>query len=147
MQILGFKTYHLYECIVVHGLPHMEVFEEAVIAQCNDLSGIKKFTKADYERWLGDYDVSLTLLAIVSSCRSMLYALVPCRGNEPRWHRYNRGLCRRSRCEIHPHRARLGKMGSLGEQYGRGPARHAVYISIRDSQVLRCHIVSVPGYE
>ncbi|KAJ5334780.1 hypothetical protein N7452_007183 [Penicillium brevicompactum] len=56
MQILGFKTYHLYECIVAHGLPHMEVFEEAVIAQCNDLSGIKKFTKADYERWLGEYD-------------------------------------------------------------------------------------------
>ncbi|CAI7673589.1 unnamed protein product [Penicillium bialowiezense] len=56
MQILGFKTYHLYECIAVHGLPHMEVFEEAVIAQCNDLSGIKKFSKSDYERWLGEYD-------------------------------------------------------------------------------------------
>ncbi|CAG8936489.1 unnamed protein product [Penicillium salamii] len=56
MQILGFKTYHFYECIVNHGLPHMEVLQEAVTAQCNDLSGIKKYTKADYEKWLGEYD-------------------------------------------------------------------------------------------
>lgn len=71
MQILGFKTYHLYECIAVHGLPHMEVFEEAVIAQCNDLSGIKKFSKSDYERWLGEYDVSQKFLAVISgSCGS-----------------------------------------------------------------------------
>jgi hypothetical protein len=59
MRILGFKTYHLYECIAVHGLPHMEVFEEALIAQYDGLSGIKKYTKADYERWLGNYDVRI----------------------------------------------------------------------------------------
>jgi hypothetical protein len=58
MRILGYKTYHLAECIFVHGLPHMEVFEEAITAQYNELSGVKKFDRSDYERWLGDYNVS-----------------------------------------------------------------------------------------
>ncbi|CAG7919530.1 unnamed protein product [Penicillium olsonii] len=55
MQILGFRTYHLVECIANRGLPHMEVFEEAVTAEHNSLSGIKKYDRADYDRWLGDY--------------------------------------------------------------------------------------------
>lgn len=58
MQILGFRTYHLVECIANRGLPHMEVFEEAVTAEHNSLSGIKKYDRADYDRWLGDYSVS-----------------------------------------------------------------------------------------
>ncbi|CAG8253674.1 unnamed protein product [Penicillium salamii] len=56
MQILGFRTYHLYECIANRGLSHMKVFEEAVTAEHDSLSGIKKYKKADYEGWLGDYD-------------------------------------------------------------------------------------------
>jgi hypothetical protein len=58
MRILGYKTYHLYECMLVHGVPHMNVFAEAITAQHNDLSGLKKFNRADYDRWLGDYNVS-----------------------------------------------------------------------------------------
>jgi hypothetical protein len=36
----------------------MEVVAEAITAQYNELSGIKKFDRADYDRWLGDYNVS-----------------------------------------------------------------------------------------
>ncbi|CAG8162822.1 unnamed protein product [Penicillium olsonii] len=67
MKILGFKTYHLYECMVHCGTPHMEVCQEAVIAQCNDLSGIKKYSKADYEKWLGDYDCLVEVPSHVGS--------------------------------------------------------------------------------
>jgi hypothetical protein len=58
MKILGFKTYHFYECITVHGLPHIQVCKEALIAQFNRMSEIKKYSTKDYEKWLGDYDVS-----------------------------------------------------------------------------------------
>lgn len=57
MRILGYNTYHLYECCTVHGVPHMEVFLEAMTAQYNGLSGIKRYTRPDFDRWLGDYDV------------------------------------------------------------------------------------------
>lgn len=56
MGILGYNTYHMYECITADGI-HMEVFREAITAQYNGLSGIKKYTRPDFERWLGDYDV------------------------------------------------------------------------------------------
>ncbi|KAJ5456574.1 hypothetical protein N7530_011848 [Penicillium desertorum] len=56
MRILGYKTYHFYECITVHGLPHMEICSEAITAQYNRLSGVKKYNRADYDKWLGDYD-------------------------------------------------------------------------------------------
>jgi hypothetical protein len=69
MQILGFKPYHLYECIAVHGLPHMQVFKEAIVAQYNRIAGVKKFTQSDFENWLGDYDVS----RLVSFSRSIQY--------------------------------------------------------------------------
>ncbi|KAJ5754014.1 uncharacterized protein N7511_008167 [Penicillium nucicola] len=56
MKILGFKTYHFYECIAVNGVPHMQAFTEGLIAQFNRIAGVKKFTKKDFDRWLGDYD-------------------------------------------------------------------------------------------
>ncbi|KAJ5693174.1 hypothetical protein N7462_002597 [Penicillium macrosclerotiorum] len=56
MQILGFRPYHLYECILVHGLSHMRVFKEAIIAQYNRMSGVKRYTRPDFEKWIGDYD-------------------------------------------------------------------------------------------
>jgi hypothetical protein len=60
MQILGFKPYHSYECLFVHGVPHMEVEYEAVVAQHNTFPGI--IPKADFEKWFADYDVSLFYL-------------------------------------------------------------------------------------
>ncbi|KAJ5780140.1 hypothetical protein N7457_005300 [Penicillium paradoxum] len=56
MRILGYNTYHIYECCAIHGLPHMKIFNEAVTASYNRLSGIRRYTPADFERWLGDYD-------------------------------------------------------------------------------------------
>jgi hypothetical protein len=58
MNILGFKSYHLYECFLVGQLPHIGIFHEAIIAQYNKISGIKRYTRADFDKWMGDYDVS-----------------------------------------------------------------------------------------
>lgn len=67
MQILGYKSYHIYECCMVHGESHIEVFKEAMTAQFNRLSGIKRYTKADLDKWLAEYDVSRSFLFSVAS--------------------------------------------------------------------------------
>lgn len=59
MQILGYKTYHIYECVAVNGLTHIKVFKEAIIARYNKLSGIKRYDRKDCEKWMAGYDVSL----------------------------------------------------------------------------------------
>ncbi|KAJ5455302.1 hypothetical protein N7475_010423 [Penicillium sp. IBT 31633x] len=56
MRILGYNTYHIYECCAIQGLPHMRIFKEAITAHWNQLSGIKRFTTTDFDRWLGEYD-------------------------------------------------------------------------------------------
>ena len=58
MNMLGFKTYHFAECVLSHGLPHMRLFHEALTAQFNRLSGIKRYNKADFDKWMAEYDVS-----------------------------------------------------------------------------------------
>lgn len=57
MQILGFKTYHFYECCAHNELAHLKIFKEAVTAHYNQLSGIKRYDRADCEKWLANYDV------------------------------------------------------------------------------------------
>lgn len=57
MKILGYKPYHTMECIN-SGIPHMEVFGEAIFAQHNRYSGIKRYAKEDFQKWLAEYDVS-----------------------------------------------------------------------------------------
>ena len=59
MQILGYKPYHMYECAAIGGLSHIKIFKEGVIARFNHFSGIKKLTRADCDKWLAGYDVSL----------------------------------------------------------------------------------------
>ena len=58
MQILGCKPLHMYECCAIGGVPHTKVFKEAVTSECNWLSGIKRYTRAEFDKWLADYDVS-----------------------------------------------------------------------------------------
>lgn len=58
MNMLGFKTYHFVECVLEKGLPHLKIFNEAVTAQYNRLSGVKRYSKDDFERWMSEYDVS-----------------------------------------------------------------------------------------
>ncbi|KAJ5110031.1 hypothetical protein N7532_002676 [Penicillium argentinense] len=56
MKILGYRPYHLYECVCVQGSTHIKIFREAIIAQYNWLSGVKRLRKPDCEKWLADYD-------------------------------------------------------------------------------------------
>lgn len=58
MKILGYRPYHLYETVVVHGEIHLKIFKEALIAQFNYFSGVRRLRKPDVEKWLADYDVS-----------------------------------------------------------------------------------------
>lgn len=64
MQILGYKPYHMYECCAIGGVPHMKTFKEGIIAEFNRLSGGKRYSRADFDKWLGDYDVSFHLIPI-----------------------------------------------------------------------------------
>lgn len=61
MQILGYNTYHIYECVAVNGVTHIKMFKEAITAQYNRLSGIKRYNQDDCNKWLEDYDVSRSL--------------------------------------------------------------------------------------
>ncbi|CEJ55879.1 hypothetical protein PMG11_02109 [Penicillium brasilianum] len=56
MNMLGFKTYHFAECVLEKGLPHLRFFREAITAQYNRLSGVKRYNKADFEKWMAEYD-------------------------------------------------------------------------------------------
>lgn len=58
MKILGYNSYHIYECVAVRGLTHMQIFKEGIIAQYNRLAGVKRYTRTDFDKWLCDYDVS-----------------------------------------------------------------------------------------
>lgn len=55
MKILGFKPYHMVEVIEER---HMRVLQEAIVAQSNRFSGIKRYSKPDFDKWMGDFDVS-----------------------------------------------------------------------------------------
>ena len=56
MRILGFSPYHMTEACF-SGPVHMKILEEAVIAQHNRFSGIKRYERVDFDKWLSDYDV------------------------------------------------------------------------------------------
>lgn len=56
MKILGYRPYHLFETVTVHGETHLKIFKEALIAQFNYFSGIRRLRKPDVEKWLADYD-------------------------------------------------------------------------------------------
>lgn len=62
MNMLGFKSYHFSECVLNNGLPHLRFFNEALTAQFNRLSGIRRYNKADFDKWMAEYDVSRYLL-------------------------------------------------------------------------------------
>lgn len=57
MKMLGYTPYHMVELVTEGGLPHMKIFQEAIHSQ-NKRLGIKRYEKADFERWMGNYDVS-----------------------------------------------------------------------------------------
>ena len=58
MQTLGYKPYHMYEVVFAHGQPHMKALTEAISAQANGFSAIKRYEKEDFDKLLTGYDVS-----------------------------------------------------------------------------------------
>ncbi|KAL3482160.1 hypothetical protein BJX99DRAFT_252873 [Aspergillus californicus] len=58
MKILGYRPYHMAEAVRL-GIPHMKILTEAVIAQHDRFSGIKRYARAEFEKWLAGYDLHL----------------------------------------------------------------------------------------
>ncbi|KAG5996240.1 hypothetical protein E4U43_002896 [Claviceps pusilla] len=56
MKILGYKPYHMAECCLQGGIPHMQILDEAIRAEYNRFAGIKRYTKADFDKWFAEYD-------------------------------------------------------------------------------------------
>ncbi|KAJ5112168.1 hypothetical protein N7532_000213 [Penicillium argentinense] len=77
MQILGYKAYHMYECCAVNGVAHMRTLEEAIISQHNRLSGLQKYERADFDRWLGDYDCIVEVASFIGKDIIEAYAADP----------------------------------------------------------------------
>ncbi|KAJ5547064.1 hypothetical protein N7494_004649 [Penicillium frequentans] len=77
MQILGFKTYHIYECVAVSELAHLKIFKEAITAYYNQLSGIKRYDLADCEKWLANYDCLIEIPSYVGMDVIEAYATDP----------------------------------------------------------------------
>lgn len=65
MKILGYNTYHIYECVAVNGVSHIKMFKEAITAQYNRLSGVKRYNQDDCNKWLADYDVSRNSIYVI----------------------------------------------------------------------------------
>ncbi|KAJ5901197.1 hypothetical protein N7504_007190 [Penicillium tannophilum] len=66
LQILGFTPYHVYECFIVKGTEHTKIFTEAAIAHYNRLSGIKRLTRADCDKWWANYDAIVEVTSLLS---------------------------------------------------------------------------------
>lgn len=54
--MLGYKPYHMYE-VVQQGVTHLQLFEESL--RCKYLGAGKPYGKAEFDKWLANYDVSL----------------------------------------------------------------------------------------
>ncbi|KHN97967.1 uncharacterized protein MAM_04356 [Metarhizium album ARSEF 1941] len=75
MNILGYKTYHMRECLRKGGLPHMEILMEAVEAQHHHgSSGIKRYSRQDFDKWLAEYDCLVEIPFFIGSGLLEAYA-------------------------------------------------------------------------
>ena len=43
--------------VVKNGMPHLKVAQEAFVSGANHFSGIKRYERADLDRWFDGYDV------------------------------------------------------------------------------------------
>lgn len=41
------------------GISHMKIMQEALLASHNHFLGIKRYDRADFDKWFADYDASL----------------------------------------------------------------------------------------
>ncbi|KAK5994502.1 hypothetical protein PT974_04979 [Cladobotryum mycophilum] len=58
LKVLGYKPYHTYE-IFTNGTTHMNMYEEAL--RCKYLGAGKPYGKAEFDKWLADYDAILAI--------------------------------------------------------------------------------------
>ncbi|EAW20279.1 uncharacterized protein NFIA_099130 [Aspergillus fischeri NRRL 181] len=77
MKILGYKPYHMYEVALVQGKQGMAALLEAVIAEHNRLSGIKRFDKADLDKLTADYDCLIEIPSFLGPALLDEYAQDP----------------------------------------------------------------------
>lgn len=54
LKTLGYTPYHMYE-VITNGATHMDLFDEAI--RCKYLGKGKPYGKAEFDKWLGNYDV------------------------------------------------------------------------------------------
>lgn len=59
MQMLGYTPYHMKEICFEGGVPHMKMATEAITAQHNRFSGIKKYREEEFKKRFANYDVRL----------------------------------------------------------------------------------------
>lgn len=57
MTVLGYKTFHMKECLREGGVLHMEILAEAIRAQYSPFSGVERYSRPDFDKWLAEYDV------------------------------------------------------------------------------------------
>ncbi|GAB1198164.1 hypothetical protein APSETT444_007472 [Aspergillus pseudonomiae] len=76
MRILGFSPYHMTEACF-NGPVHMKILEEAVIAQHNRFSGIKRYERAEFDKWLSEYDCFIELPSYLGTQALEVYAEDP----------------------------------------------------------------------
>ncbi|RJE19487.1 hypothetical protein PHISCL_08172 [Aspergillus sclerotialis] len=60
LKILGYTPYHMVE-VLKHGVPHMKVAQEAFLSANNRFSGIKRYERAELDKWFDGYDCVLEL--------------------------------------------------------------------------------------
>jgi len=58
-KILGYRPFHMAEVAMRpdHDATFMKIFEQALESENNILSGIPRYSRADLDKWLADYDV------------------------------------------------------------------------------------------
>ncbi|QMW26966.1 hypothetical protein G4B84_002255 [Aspergillus flavus NRRL3357] len=67
LEMLGYTPYHMIDVMFKGRSPHMKVFTEAIIANHNQLSGIKRYETPDLERWVGNYDCLMEIPSYIGS--------------------------------------------------------------------------------
>ncbi|KAL0933490.1 uncharacterized protein CTRU02_212453 [Colletotrichum truncatum] len=53
LKTLGYKPYHQLE-VFINGIPHLRMMDDAVRASSQNVG--PRFTRQDFDKWLGDYD-------------------------------------------------------------------------------------------
>ncbi|KAF7596688.1 hypothetical protein BBP40_000611 [Aspergillus hancockii] len=77
LGILGYTPYHMVEVLFKGGLPYMKVFQEAIVAQHNRFSGIKRYESVELDKWMGDYDCLIEIPSYIGLRSIEAYAQDP----------------------------------------------------------------------